>query len=73
LRSHFQSVEKLLPISYYTYAAFLDPRCKKACFTNEHFANDAEASIISKIAGLVQNQTTGKNYMNNQLKISPKK
>lgn len=73
VRNRFQSLEKLLPIPYYANAAFLDPRSKKACFTNQQNANDAEASIISEIVGLVQNQTTGKNYMNNQLKNVSKK
>ncbi|CAI6342938.1 unnamed protein product [Macrosiphum euphorbiae] len=58
VRNRFQSLEKLLPIPYYANAAFLDPRSKKACFTNQQNANDAEASIISEIVGLVQNQTT---------------
>lgn len=39
----------------------------KACFTTELNANDAEASVISEVAGMIQNQTTGKNILMNNI------
>lgn len=60
VRQRFQSVEKLQPVPHFAKATYLDPRCKKAAFGVLVNANEAESSVISEIAGLIQTENYGR-------------
>lgn len=59
MKQQFETIEKNPPTSYFSNAAFLDPRCKTVCFTTDIDASNAEESVISEVARLVQNQKSG--------------
>lgn len=59
MKQRCETIEKNVPISYFSNSAFLNPRCKKARLTININASNLKEYIISEVARLIQNQNSG--------------